>query len=268
MTRRSGLACVAGVTAATICGLVALPPIPQSQAYHAFADTRRIVGVPNFLNVASNAAFVLVGAAGLIGLYRDGRRGCGMFARSADRWPYALLFAGVALTGLGSAYYHLAPDNARLVWDRLPMAIAFAALFSAVVTERIDGAVGTALLAPLVTASVASVLYWHLTEAAGHGDLRPYIFVQFYPLLAIPLIMYLFPSRYSRSGDLLAAAALYAVAKGFEALDAVIYALGSIVSGHTLKHLTAAAATVLIIRMLQIRRLAPAGENAFSAAGR
>jgi len=268
MARRSRLAWIIGVTGGLIGGLFGLPPIPQSLAYHAFADTRPMLGVPNFLNVASNAAFLLVGGAGFVTVCRAGRTRDIIFAGSSERWPYALLFLSVTLTGLGSAYYHLAPDNARLVWDRLPMAVAFAALFSAVVTERFDGAVGAALLAPLVAASVASVLYWHITEAAGHGDLRPYIVVQFYPVLAIPLIMYLFPSRYSRGGDLLAAAALYAVAKGFEALDAMIFALGRIVSGHTLKHLAAAAAVALIIRMLQIRRLVPAGENVFSAAAR
>jgi hypothetical protein len=251
-----------------IGGLFALPSIPQSQAYHAFANTRHLLGVPNFLDVVSNAAFVLVGGAGFGAVCRAGRTRDISFTRSSDRWPYVLFFLSVALTGLGSAYYHLAPDNARLMWDRLPMALAFAALFSAVVTERIEGTVGTVLLVPVAVASVASVLYWHVTEAAGHGDLRPYLFVQFYPVLAIPLIMYLFPSRYSRGGDLLAAAALYAVAKGFEALDAVIFALGRIVSGHTLKHLTAAAATVLIIRMLQRKRPVPAGENVFSAAVR
>jgi hypothetical protein len=44
------------------------------------------------------------------------------------------------------------------------------------------------------------------------------------------------------------AAALYALAKFFEFSDQAIFSLGYVVSGHTLKHLAAAAACLMILR--------------------
>jgi hypothetical protein len=65
----------------------------------------------------------------------------------------------------------------------------------------------------------------------------------------------------------------YALAKVLEALDKPISAAGHIVSGHTLKHLAAAAAGYCILRMLQKRRCpSPAHRaiafNAFDAHSR
>jgi hypothetical protein len=34
-------------------------------------------------------------------------------------------------------------------------------------------------------AGLGSVLWWHEGEVRGHGDLRPYALVQFYPLVAV-----------------------------------------------------------------------------------
>lgn len=258
MSRASKLLAIVCLTLAAILGIMVLPPIPQSQDYHHFADGRALLGISNFLNVASNAAFLLVGALGLLFLWqRRDSKPESPFVERAEQWPYAALFLGIALTGLGSAYYHLAPDNARLVWDRLPMTIAFTAVLSAIVAERISAKAGLMSLVPLVAVGIGSVVYWQVTELGGQGDLRPYVIVQFYPMLAILLIMLLFPPKYTRNADLLGAAALYALAKAFEALDNRIFALGQIISGHTLKHLAAAMATYLILRMLQKRRPLP-----------
>jgi len=258
MTRRSRLFAIAGITLAAIAGMLALPPIPQTQDYHRFADQRTFLGIPNFLNVASNAAFLLVGAMGLSFLRR--RRGTGPEGASAEgseQLSYAIFFLAVTLTGFGSGYYHLAPDNARLVWDRAPMSVAFMAILAALITERVSVKAGRLSLFPLVAAGIGSVWYWRLTELGGRGDLRPYILVQFFPMIAIPLIMLLFPSRYTRSAGLLGAAVVYGVAKAFEAADGQIFAAGRIAGGHTLKHLTAALATYLILRMLRNRHPLP-----------
>jgi hypothetical protein len=167
-----------------------------------------------------------------------------------------VFFAGVLLTGFGSSYYHLAPDNDRLVWDRLPMTVAFMGLFASMIGERVGVRAGAWLLWPLVWLGVASVFNWHTGEQRDAGDLRLYGFVQFYPLVAIPLLMYLFPARYTRSGDVLVALGWYLLAKVLEVgvIDHGIYGAGQFVSGHTLKHLAAALGTFWLFRMVRYRR--------------
>jgi hypothetical protein len=250
---------VVGLGAAAGAVLLALPPTPQPLSYHDFADQRTLLGVPSFFNVVSNVPFVVAGVLGVWFILRDWRTAPSQaFRESRERWPFLLVFLGVGLTGFGSAYYHLEPTNDRLVWDRLPMAVAFMSLFAAVLGERLNPRLGLALLIPLVAAGVASVWYWHWTEHQGRGDLRFYLFVQLYPLLAIPLLLLLFPPRYTRTADYFVALGWYAVAKVCESpLDGPVFALGGLVSGHTLKHLTAATGAYWIWRMLMKRRPEP-----------
>jgi hypothetical protein len=244
---------IGGLAVAGIAWLLCLPPLPQSPAYHHFADDRTLLGVPNLLNVVSNVPFLIVGIWGLWFVLRRPEGG-GTFLDPAERWPFALFFLGVGLTAFGSAYYHLHPDNDRLVWDRLPMSVAFMSLIAAVLAERIAVRLGTRLLVPLVVLGVATVLYWHWTEQQSRGDLRPYYFVQFYPMLALPLLLLLLPPRYTRTGDLFLALGWYVLAKVCEHPgDAPIYELGHVVSGHTLKHLAAAVGAYWVLRMLQHR---------------
>jgi hypothetical protein len=241
-------------TLAAVCSAFLLPRISQDVAYNQFADNRSFLRIPHFFDVGSNACFLFVGALGLGFLLRAERLGTKVsFITAEERWPYLLFFLGVALTGIGSAYYHWAPDNGRLVWDRLPMSIAFTSLFAAIISERVSVRLGLLSLLPLIALGVGSVLYWHFTELKGRGDLRLYGFVQFYPLLAIPLLMILFRARYTRSTDLFAVLAFYALAKVFEVLDARLFDISHLVSGHTLKHLAAAMGTYWVLRMLKRR---------------
>ncbi|MFZ1059997.1 MAG: ceramidase domain-containing protein [Candidatus Rokuibacteriota bacterium] len=237
---------IVGIGLAAIVTVLFLPPIPQDPAYHDFADRRPFLGIPNALNVLSNAPFVLVGALGLAFVRRR--------AALEERTALLILFAGVGLTGFGSAYYHLTPGNVTLFWDRLPMTIVFMSLFAVIIAERISLTAGRRLLPILLLAGAGSVAYWLVGELSGAGDLRPYALVQFFPLVAIPLILLLFPPRYTRGADLLGALAWYALAKLFEALDAQIFAVGGVVSGHTLKHLASAVAMYWILRMVRTRR--------------
>lgn len=231
------------------------PPIAQDQSYHNFADVRPFEGIPNFLNVASNVGFLIVGLWGLNFLWTQWRTAAHpAFIRRREMWPYLVLFLGLACTSWGSAYYHLHPDDTHLVWDRLPMTIGFMSIFAITIIERISYRWGLWLLGPLVAAGVGSVIYWYWGDLRGHGDLRLYVDVQFYPMLAVPLIIWFFPSSYTYDRLALAVVGLYGLSKLFEVLDWPLFALlGQVVSGHTLKHLTAAVATYIILWMLHHR---------------
>ena len=245
--RLAWLAALAVAIAAAV--FVFVPPIAQPQWYHDFADRRVWLGVPNFFDVASNAPFLIVGAAGLARLSN------GMFADPRERWPYAVFFAGLVLTGVASGWYHLEPGDARLAGDRLAMSVVFAGFTAAVLTERLGLRCGLAALPALLVAGPAAVLWWAATEAAGAGDLRAYGLVQFTPMLLIPLLLWLMPARYTRGGDLLAVLGLYALALALEWLDRPIFELTGSVSGHTLKHLVAALAGYGLLRHVRLRRL-------------
>jgi hypothetical protein len=238
---------------ALLVALTFLPPLAQPQLFRGFVDDRTFLGVPNFLNVVSNLPFLLIGACGLVFLARQRDHG-GAFAHPREKLPYAVFFLGVALTSAGSTYYHLAPDDARLVWDRLPMAFGFMSLLSALIVERISVSAGLRLVIPLLAIGAGSVAYWRWTMLHASENLLPYAVVQYGSIAAIVAIAILFRSRYTRGSDIYTVVALYAAAKAAEVLDSGIYALGGIVSGHTLKHLLAALAIYWLYRMLRLRR--------------
>jgi hypothetical protein len=234
-----------------------LPYWPQDRSYHGFADNRELLGVANCLNVISNAPFVAIGALGWVFLLRQSRPfPDGAFLSVRERTPYFVLFTGLFLTGFGSGYYHLDPDNDRLVWDRLPMAVSFMSFFAAMIGERIGPRAGHYLLAPLVLLGVGSVLNWHWGEQAHAGNLTTYVVVQFFPLLAIPWMIWVFPATYSGTVGIWQTLGWYVLAKVLElhAFDHGIYALCQVVSGHTLKHLAAAMGAYWILRMLRRRK--------------
>lgn len=241
-----------GVAVAVAIIALLLSPIPQPPSYHNFADHRSWLGVPNFGDVISNLPFAVVGIWGLIFLL--GPRGRN-FSDPHERWLYVVMFAALILTAFGSAYYHLAPDNARLVWDRIPINIVFMALLSSVVAERVSVRAGLAWFPWFEIAGVASVLTWRAGELHGYGDLRFYAAVQVYAVLIL-LLALLLPPKYTRGSDFVVVVGFYALAKILEESDRQVFALGHIVSGHTLKHLAAAAAGYWILRMLMKRKLA------------
>jgi hypothetical protein len=216
-----------------VAAMIAAAPIAQPAAYHNMADQRSWLGIPNALNVLSNLPFAVVGGLGLAAIFESNVERRVPFHDAWERWPYAALFAGVALTTVGSSYYHRAPDNARLVWDRLPMTVGFMGFLTAVLAERVSLPLARWLFAPLLAVGAASVVYWYWSELQGAGDLRPYLLVQFGSLLVVVLLVGLYPAQYGGGRYLLAGLAAYAAAKGFELADARIFGLGRIVSGHT-----------------------------------
>ncbi|MBV8505698.1 MAG: ceramidase domain-containing protein, partial [Alphaproteobacteria bacterium] len=200
------------LTAASLAALLLVPPIPQDQGYHQFADQRSIFGIPNFWNVVSNLPFVAVGAAGLW--------------RYRDNAAAVVFFLGVFLTGIGSSYYHWDPNDGTLFWDRLPMTLSFAAILALVVEERVSLRFGAILLWPSLILGVFSLLLWRWTD-----DLRLYFWVQFFPALAVISLFLLYRAKYTGTRYWIAAGVLYAVAKLFEFTDEAIYSAGGLVSG-------------------------------------
>ena len=233
------------ICAAMLALILSRAPIAQDLAYHNFADRRTICGVPNAFDVSSNLAFLIVGVLGV--LFWRARRGEGLLV------SWLVLFAGTALVFFGSGYYHWAPSNATLLWDRLPMTIAFMGLFVGFVAEHVGPRLERYLLVPAVLVGIASAVWWHYTD-----DLRWYAWVQFTPLVCIPFVLAVFPGRYTHRAWLLYALGLYLVAKLAELWDWQIYSLtGNLFSGHTLKHLLAAGGVLMILGML--KRRAPVG---------
>jgi hypothetical protein len=224
-------------------------PIAQWPDYHAFADARNWLGMPNAANVLSNLPFAFVGGWALWRLSRlprEARLGGAHIA-------WCVFSAAVAATAFGSALYHWAPANGPLVFDRLPIAWACGALVCALLAERVDARCGSAAaLAGALLAATLSVLAWWATERAGHGDLRAYLWVQGLPMLLVPavLVLCLAPagSRVTPASAWWTVLALYALAKLMEVADAGIFEVLRFTSGHTLKHLLAAAAAGWLLR--------------------
>lgn len=229
---------IAALGIITILGWWLSAAIPQDPAYHLFADQRSLANLPHARDVLSNLPFCV---AGLLGLFTIARKPS---LAQGFTTMYLVFFAAMLATGLGSAYYHLEPNNQTLVWDRLPMAIGFMSMFAIIIGERLNPQLGRALFPWLLTAGIYSVIYWHWQD-----DLRPYALVQFGTLLALPIILLI--HRRPDSGLLWLAIGFYLLAKVFEACDTQIYALAANwVSGHSLKHLAASITPLLILLRL------------------
>ena len=211
--------------------MAAYGPIAQPDNYHHFADQRSLFGVANGGEVLSNLGFLLVGAFGLL-------RWHGADARVPGHAAYGVFFAALALTAAGSTWYHLLPDDARFVWDRLPIALACAALLAA----ELERAVKARWLIALCVFGAASIGFWSLT-----GDLRPYLLIQVAPLVLIPALHWQSRASMARRTAFIVSIVLYVMAKMFELADAPAMSALAVVSGHTLKHLLATAAAAVLV---------------------
>jgi len=254
MSRNQRIGFLLGFSFIVVAATFFIPPIAQDPNYHNLMDHRECVGIPNFGDVASNLAFLIVGALGLWKLVHI-REDRSRFILKQEMIPFAVAFTGAVLIFLGSAYYHWAPSNETLVWDRLPMTLTFMGVFSVVLGERISIKVGANFLIPLLIVGAASVAYWNVTEQLGKGDLRPYALVQFLPVLLIPVILWLFPARYSGTRYLVEMIGWYVVAKVLEFLDAAIWGwTGGWIAGHSLKHCVAAWGIYALVRYVKHRQ--------------
>jgi len=231
-----------------VIGVFTLSPMPQNLEYHNFADQRQLLGMSHFWNVVSNLLFIIVSFIAVNNLlYKD-----------SLKYPpkmfscYLIFFVGIGTIGIGSVYYHLQPNNETLLWDRLPMTIAFMAFMSIVIGEYISEKVALNILFPLVLAGVASIIYWHVSEQAGEGDLRPYVLVQFLPMVIIPMIILMFPARYTHTIYLWWMLGTYVVAKVFELFDGQFFNILGM-GGHAIKHVFAAIGPYLFFLAMKKR---------------
>jgi hypothetical protein len=228
--------------------LVWYGPIVQPSHYHEFADQRSWLNIPHFMDVVSNLPFLLVGVWGF------------HVAPNKSSRAWQVFFISVALTCFGSSFYHWAPDDFGLLINRLPIAWACASLSCALLAERVDArfaSTKTQLVALLF--ATLSVLYWYATQhfTQGKGDLRPYLLVQFAPMLLVPLCVFLAqasgPSLINGK-DWAIVLGLYALAKVLEIADHQLFNLLGFISGHTLKHLLAALAAGYLAHRLSVTR--------------
>jgi len=221
-----------GYTLLIITSLIALlvismsSPIEQSQSYHEFSDSTMFLSIPNFWNVISNLPFTIVGFMGIHKLRQITKK---------IRIQYVCFFLGLIFISTGSSYYHLSPNDATLVWDRLPMTIVFMALFSIIISEFINNKLGVILLFPLLILGVISILVW-----LHFNDLRLYALVQFFPVVAIPIILLFFKSKYNIIIGYWIVLIAYVFAKLFEYFDYQIHEYTHVISGHSLKHIFSA----------------------------
>ena len=242
-TQRRSAAWLLGLVAAALALALGLHgPIPQWASYHAFADARGWLGLPNAENVLSNLPFLLIGLWG--------------WRRAAGAPTWRAFSAALVCTAFGSALYHWAPGNALLVADRLPIASACAALICGFLGERVDARwVSLPVLAAATLLASASVAWWWISEQLGVGDLRAYLFVQFLPMLIVPAALLLkLPPLHGdsvRNTTWWALLGLYGAAKLVELADAAVFDTLVFTSGHTIKHLLAAAAAACLLRGLR-----------------
>jgi predicted membrane channel-forming protein YqfA (hemolysin III family) len=231
-------------------------PIAQPAHYNDFADQSVLFGIPHAADVLSNIGFAVVAMWGWIRLRpkRDHvslRRGwCG----------YHLFLIGLLLTAVGSAYYHLAPDNQRQVWDRMGISLACVGVLAAVRAETRPDTHASRYAAVLSFLAIASVAWWHYTDSPQRpGDLRPYVLLQTLPLVLVPLWQAIYRAPHRDRAWFGVAVLLYVLAKLAELWDQELLATLGWISGHTLKHLLAAAAAGVVVGRLTQRLREPSG---------
>jgi hypothetical protein len=219
-----------------------LPHIAQPEQYHLFADQRAWFGVPHFADVVSNLIFTLAGAVGLLRLRLSSP------AWLVDKAPLALFFFGLTMTGPGSAYYHWAPDSQTLFWDRLPMVVAFAGVIGTFLAQRVSRRVGQIGCVVGLLMGAAG-----LVASVTSGNLSLYLVLQFGGLLGlvVGLVLAKSPADPFPWWTLIG---WYAVAKALEMGDTFVWGLThQVLSGHTLKHLAAGMAGVVLLRLFAPR---------------
>jgi len=209
-------------------------PIYDPINVHVYADNRTFFGIPNFNDVIFSLLFFILG---LMGLWKIGHQN-----KTLQTSIWMIFFLAIVGLALGSGYYHLAPSDERLFWDRLSISTAFMALLAGVLSERISLTVSKKVAPFLILAGISSVFYWGFTR-----DIRFYLLVQYFSIVALPLLCVCFPKKGDRY--IYGVTIFYIVAKVVESYDAQIFNLThQFISGLTLKQLAAATGVYFIYR--------------------
>ncbi|XP_073116655.1 uncharacterized protein [Elaeis guineensis] len=228
--------------------MVATPRIPHSPALHLFADMRNFLGVPNTLNVLTSFPFLLIGVPGLV-LCLSGS--CFGISLKGEVWGWALYYAGAAAAAFGSAYYHLKPDDERVIWDRLPMMISASSVLSNLLIERYDERMGITCLFSLLMLVLVSIACERTFD-----DLRLCMMFYFVPCVAIPAMVFLFPPKYTHSKYWFWATGFYLLARFVAIADKRVYSVTRYaISGHSLEHLCLAMVPMMLTLMLWFRNI-------------
>lgn len=254
------VAFAAGPTLFDVLGLT-LNPHGHTELHahgHPFIDARTLLGVPNALDVLTNAPFVIAGLWGLL-ILRNHR------VPRAMQQAACAFFIGLLFTGFGSTWYHWAPDATGLVWDRLGMAVSFAGALALAVAERVGPVPARQALRVMLPIAVLSAIL-----PATHGNVLPWAVVQFGGMVLFVWLALQRPAVGAIGIRLGALIGLYALAKALELGDATVFhATAETISGHSLKHLAAACAAWPVVAALRPTRKPKAHQHLRqNAAGR
>jgi hypothetical protein len=231
------------VLAIAIIGLAYGIVIPQHSDYHGFADQRNLLNLPFAADVLSNLPFAFVGIYGLVLI--------GRINYSDDQKTqislFCLSFIGLSLTTAASGFYHFAPNNYGLSIDRLGMTSAFAGVIGLAIASRISDRAGLIAAFAILILAPFSIAHWYQSD-----NLWLWSVFQGGGLVALALLALCPAAEKGIRIQLGWIIALYVLAKILEVSDHPIYDWSQqTVSGHSLKHLAAAAAAWPLIKALR-----------------
>ncbi len=237
-----------------LIGIFLIDNVPQHSEWLYFADHRSFAGIPNFLNVISNLFFIFIGVCGLRFVFVSQLRSYG-FEFEWERVAPSVFFFGVLVQGIGSIWFHIEPSASRLIWDQFPLTFIFIGIFGILVGDRIQSDTVQSIYGPSLFLTSLSVGWWIWVIVNGSGfDIKPYFFVQFFPLLAMLIVLIFFPGRYTREIDYWRVLLFYACGGFFGAYDRQAFDILIVISGETLGHIFMAGAAWQLLSMFQNRK--------------
>ncbi len=219
------------------------PSVDQPDHYHAFADQRRLLGVPNWMDVLSNLAFA---GFGMVGLRRVRQIPPDRLSRVQHNLAQ-LFFFGLVATALLSGWYHLQPDNEGLALDRYGMTIAFAGLLGLTTSTRVSERAGQWLALAVLVCGAWSIQTW-----SALGNVLPWAILQYGGMALILGLASMPPRMGALSVSWLTVLLIYTLAKLLEHADQSVFEFThGLVSGHTLKHLVASCAALPVLAAIR-----------------